>query len=337
MHLAQRTRDEKHWGAENRQPAAPQPDVELAAQPAAAPATQTAHLYGREIGYLRYGDTGPVVVLLHGLGGSARSWAASAPLLAQSYQVLAIDLGQVHAGHRSVDFGVAAAANVVRDLLKTLGIERAHFCGHSWGGGLAMQIAYQHPHLVETLVLVGTGGLGPEVALPLRLASSPLGAALLPLACGMTALPLRALINAAEGMPAVQEAWRRHHLDGLLPDLQRLRTASARQTFLATVRACIDWRGQRLDGREHLGDIARVPVLLVWGRHDPIVPLRHAVRAQQEHPELRLHVVEDSGHFPHATQPADFIDAVRSFVTEHAPASWAVAQATDPGATLEAA
>ena len=63
----------------------------------------------------------------------------------------------------------------MRDLLSMLDIERVTIIGHSLGGGVAMQFAYQFPHLVERLILVGAGGVTKDVNFVLRWASLPMG------------------------------------------------------------------------------------------------------------------------------------------------------------------
>ena len=71
------------------------------------------------------------------------------------------------------DYSLGAHANMLRDLMFALGIERATIVGHSLGGGIGMQLAYQHPMRCERLVLVSSGGLGPEVSWMLRALSLP--------------------------------------------------------------------------------------------------------------------------------------------------------------------
>src|SRR6185312_6355319 len=71
------------------------------------------------------------------------------------------------------DYSVAAYANGMRDLISVLGAERVTVVGHSLGGGIAMQFAYQFPDRCERLVLVGSGGVGPEVHPLLRIAAAP--------------------------------------------------------------------------------------------------------------------------------------------------------------------
>ena len=121
------------------------------------------------------GDTGrPVLLMVHGLGGSSETWHDVLPGLAQRYTVVAPDLlGHGESDKPRHDYSLGAHANVLRDLMIAIGVERATVIGQSLGGGIAMQLAYQHPKRCERLVLVSSGGLGSEVSWLLRRAQPP--------------------------------------------------------------------------------------------------------------------------------------------------------------------
>src|SRR3954447_449226 len=151
-----------------------------AGPPGAGPAgieERTILLHGQQASYLESGaeSGGPVVVLLHGLAGSSSTWLPVMPLLGAHAHMIAPDL----LGHgRSAkpgggDYSLGAHAAGLRDLLVALGLDRATVIGHSFGGGVAMQFAYQFPELVERLVLVANGGFGREVTPALRAATLP--------------------------------------------------------------------------------------------------------------------------------------------------------------------
>src|ERR1700730_2851682 len=120
-------------------------------------------LHGHDVTYRMAGD-GPLVVLVHGLAGSSMTWKDVLPALADRFTVVAPDL----LGHRQWakprgDYSLGAYASVIRDLLVALQLDRGTFVGHSLGGGVTMQLAYQFPERCERLVLVASGGLGREV------------------------------------------------------------------------------------------------------------------------------------------------------------------------------
>src|SRR5215510_14019559 len=132
----------------------------------------TVHGYRRAY---RLAGTGPVLLLLHGIGDSSESWLPGMHARARDHTVLAPDLlGHGASDKPRADYAVAAYANGMRDLLDVLGIESATLVGHSLGGGVAAQFAYQFPERCERLVLVASGGAGRDVSPLLRLASAPL-------------------------------------------------------------------------------------------------------------------------------------------------------------------
>src|SRR5207253_6139212 len=114
----------------------------------------------------RIAGSGPPLLLIHGIGDSSATWSTVMPALAQRHLVIAPDLlGHGESDKPRADYSVGAHASGIRDLLVALGVERATFVGHSLGGGVAMQLAYQFPQRCERLVLVASGGLGKEVNL----------------------------------------------------------------------------------------------------------------------------------------------------------------------------
>src|ERR1700754_4230745 len=141
-----------------------------------APTALTPHaltLHGHEVTY-RTAGSGPVLLLLHGIANSSQTWAHVAPALSEHFTLVAPDLlGHGESATPRGDYSLGAHATGVRDLLSALGHERATVVGHSLGGGIAMQFAYQFPERCERLVLVSSGGLGREVHLLLRAAALP--------------------------------------------------------------------------------------------------------------------------------------------------------------------
>jgi pimeloyl-ACP methyl ester carboxylesterase len=130
-------------------------------------------LHGQRVAY-REAGSGEVVVLIHGMAGSSDTWQAVMPQLAQRYRVIAPDLlGHGQSAKPRTDYSLGAFAAGLRDLLDELGISRATIVGHSLGGGVAMQFIYQHPEYCQRLILVSSGGLGPDVGWILRLLAAP--------------------------------------------------------------------------------------------------------------------------------------------------------------------
>ena len=119
-------------------------------------------IHGHRVGYRR-GGSGPVLLLLHGIAGSSQTWIPAMELLQEDYTVVAPDfLGHGRSAKPTGDYSLGNFASMMRDLLQVLGIDRATIVGQSFGGGVAMQFAYQFPERCERLVLVDAGGLGPR-------------------------------------------------------------------------------------------------------------------------------------------------------------------------------
>ena len=137
-------------------------------------------LHGHRVAY-RCAGSGPAIVLVHGITSTSATWERVMPYLATRFTVIAPDLlGHGQSAKPRGDYSLGAYASGVRDLMVSLGQESATFVGHSLGGGVVMQLAYQFPERCERLVLVDSGGLGREVNLLLRAATLPLSEVVLP-------------------------------------------------------------------------------------------------------------------------------------------------------------
>jgi pimeloyl-ACP methyl ester carboxylesterase len=251
-------------------------------------------------------------LLIHGIAGCASQWDQVVPLLAERYTVVAPDLlGHGQSAKPRGDYSLGAYAVSVRDLLVALGHRRATVVGHSLGGGVAMQFAYEYPPFAERLVLVSSGGLGREVHPLLRAATLPGSELVLPviaherllglggvLAHALTRLGLRAGTDLAEMARGY----------GSLAD------AGARQAFILTLRAVIDITGQRVSATDRLYLAELLPSLIIWGRRDPLIPVDHATVAHRGLPGSRLEVFDEAGHFPQLHDPVRFACTLIDFI-----------------------
>ncbi|HXR29558.1 MAG TPA: alpha/beta fold hydrolase [Solirubrobacterales bacterium] len=279
---------------------------------------RTAELHGREVGYLG-GGTGPVLLLVHGMAGSSENWRCVIEPLAQRHTAIAPDLpGHGLSPGGPGDYSLGSLAAGLRDLLLVLGHDRATLVGHSLGGGIAMQFAYQFPEMVERLVLVSSGGLGPEVSPILRAAALP-GADLF---IGATASAGQRIGGAiGRGLSAI----------GMKPGADVAEVARGyaslaeprrRKAFLATLRSVVDTEGQRIAAADRLYLAEEVPLLIAWGARDPIIPARHGEDAHRALPGSRLEIFDDAGHMPQIEQPGHFIAVLESFLAETEPANF---------------
>ncbi|MDO8214114.1 alpha/beta fold hydrolase [Conexibacter sp. CPCC 206217] len=272
---------------------------------------QEMRLHGHKIAY-RAGGSGPVLVLVHGITSTSATWEAIMPLLARRFTVIAPDLlGHGGSAKPRGDYSLGAYASGVRDLLVALGHEHATFVGHSLGGGVAMQLAYQFPERCERLVLVGSGGLGREVNILLRASTLPGSDVVLPLLvnrhlldAGRFAGTFLAKVGLRAGTDIAEMA--RGHAS--------LADRDAREAFIHTLRTIVDVGGQRVDARDRLYLAEHVPFLIVWGERDSIIPVAHGRDAHALVPSSRLEVFEHSGHFPHIDEPTRFLHVLEQFV-----------------------
>src|SRR6202050_311623 len=136
-------------------------------------AVQYVTIHGYRRAYVKAGS-GPALLLIHGIGDSSDTWRPVVEQLAEHYTVIAPDLlGHGRSEKPRADYSVAGFANGMRDLLSVLEVDRVTVVGHSLGGGVAAQFAYQFPHRCERLVLVGSGGVGRTVSPLLRVGGGP--------------------------------------------------------------------------------------------------------------------------------------------------------------------
>src|SRR4051794_22686797 len=281
-------------------------------------ATREIKLHGHQVSY-RTGGDGPLLVLIHGITSSSASWEPVLPLLADRFTVLAPDLlGHGASAKPTGDYSLGAYACLVRDLMLALGHDSGTIVGHSLGGGVAMQVGYQFPELMDRLVLVSSGGLGRGVGFFLRAVALPGAEVVLPLISSQPVLRAGEAVATAAGRVGLRAG---SDLGEIARGIASLNDVGARSAFVHTARSVIDIRGQRVDARDRLYLAQAVPSLLIWGERDPIIPAVHGVRAQKLMPGSRLELFERSGHFPYLDDPAHFMDLVAEFVSTTKPAS----------------
>src|SRR5215467_5674501 len=197
---------------------------------------RTVHGYRRAF---RVAGSGPAILLIHGIGDNSTTWQTVQTALAQRFTVIAPDLlGHGRLDKPRADYSVAAYANGMRDLLSVLDIDRVTVVGHSLGGGVAMQFAYQFPQLVDRLILVGAGGVTKDVNFALRFASLPMGTETLALLRLPLVLPaLQALGRIAGAVLGSTGIGR--DLPDMLRILADLPEPTASSAFARTLRAVV--------------------------------------------------------------------------------------------------
>jgi pimeloyl-ACP methyl ester carboxylesterase len=279
---------------------------------------RTIHGYRRAF---RIAGDGPAILLIHGIGDNSTTWSTVQTALAQRFTVIAPDLlGHGKSDKPRADYSVAAYANGMRDLLSVLDIDRVTVIGHSLGGGVAMQFAYQFPQFVDRLILVGAGGVTKDVNIALRVASLPMGSeALAMLRLPMVLPTLQVAGRVASAVLGTTKMGR--DLAEMMRILGDLPEPTASSAFARTLRAVVDWRGQVVTMLDRCYLTESVPVQLIWGSDDSVIPVSHARLAHAAMPGSRLEVFERSGHFPFHDDPDRFVETVERFIDSTEPAT----------------
>lgn len=267
---------------------------------------------GLDIHVKRAGQGEPVFVLLHGFGASLYTWHAVMQSLSQLGSVIAFDRPGFGLTERPLSwqglnpYCAVAQVNLVLGLLDHFGAERAVLVGNSAGGTVAMQTALAYPERISALILVDPAvydAMGGPVWLHYLLAN--------PQMRRMGPLITRAMLG--RGRDLIRLAW--HDPDRLTPEMLEYYKKPYRvenwdkalwEFTLASTPAKL---ADRLDQ-------LRLPVLVVTGDDDRIVPAADSIRLADELPNATLEVIAGAGHIPHEEQPQQFMEAVSRFVRE---------------------
>lgn len=244
------------------------------------PKTQTVTVDGSVIRYAREGD-GPVsIVLVHGFGGDLSAWLFNIEALAgPNRSVYAIDLPGHGGSSKDVGGGtLEELTRAVSGALEELEIEQAQLVGQSLGGAVGIAVAASHPGLVASLTLIAPAGLGPEID----------GEFLTAFVAAESRRELKPVLERLFADPAVvtrqftDEVLRTKRLDGVDAALG------------AIAAACFPNGRQAIDLTGALAGLD-IPVLVIWGADDRILPPAHADAAPRS---ARIEIVAGAGHQP---------------------------------------
>ena len=273
---------------------------------------RTLTLHGDRVAYLDEG-AGDVLLLIHGIGGSTDCWRGVVHKLASRYRVIAVDLlGHGQSDKPRGDYSLGAFAVWLRDFLDALDIREATVIGHSFGGGVALQFAHQHKEYCRRLVLISSGGLGPDLGPLLRMMSLPGAELVLPLIASPPAVQVgkvlrKRALSSGRGATRYSET---------LKGLAALSNRHSRAAFLRTLRSVVDHRGQAVCALNRLR--TDLPTMIIFGDQDRCIPVAHAHSAHNAIPGSVLHVIPGVGHQPQVQCPdtvarlvGDFIDTSR--------------------------
>ena len=253
---------------------------------------------------------GEPLVLLHGLMDSHRTWRRAAPHLAGRYRLLMPDLpGHGMSGRPDAPYTLTWHARMLADWMAAIGVERAHICGHSYGGGIAQWMILEQRARVDRLALVSAGGLGRLVAPGMHFASFPvLGRKLTPLALRYVMPRILKYMGATLGNPEPEEQER---------FLEMQRIPGTEMAFQRSLEGVINFFGQYMQTVQRSDEVSEMPpVALFWGSKDPIIPVRHGQRAARRGENLSLTEYEGCGHYPHLDAAASFARDLDNFLSD---------------------
>jgi pyruvate dehydrogenase E2 component (dihydrolipoamide acetyltransferase) len=240
------------------------------------------------------GDRVPVL-LLHGFGADLNTWMFIQPELADGRRTVALDLPGHGGSAKEIGAGdPKSLSRFAEGALDALGIGRVHFVGHSMGGAIAGLLALRRPELFASLTLIASAGLGPEIN----------GSFIDGFVRAMRRREATEVLNLLVHDPALVS--RRMVEDVLL--YKRLDGVSAALARIAD--AWFSGGRQSLDLAERIAALA-MPVQLIWGREDRIIPVAHAEALAAR---LPVHILEDAGHLPHMEKAGEVNRLISRFI-----------------------
>lgn len=236
---------------------------------------------------LAYNDcgAGEALILIHGLGGGGRSWRRQIEDLSQAYRVVALDLrGHGQSGHRAEEaISIRSLAAEVISLLHGLGIEQGHFCGHSLGGMIALEIWVRAGSLMRSLILADTTAFFPP---PHMLEEFLRQFDQLDMAGWGRVLAPRLL---GRGAPTALT-------EEVVETISATSRAVYRQALIAAFQADYRWLLPLID----------LPTLILVGEEDQAMPWGYARYLQSRISNAALQVVPQAGHLSHQENPQEF-------------------------------
>ena len=254
--------------------------------------------------------SGPPLVLLHGLLDSHRTWRRAASLLADHFRVLMPDLaGHGWSGRPDAPYTLSWHAHMISSWMEAIGVQSAHVCGHSFGGGIAQWMVLEQRQRIDRLALVSPGGLGRQVALGMRFAAFPvLGRKLTPVALRLALPAALRTFSATFGHMEPEEI-------ELFVSMNSI--PGSDRGFQRSLEGVINFFGQYMQTIQRAHEVDSMPATaLFWGTKDPIIPLRHNKALLREFTGITLTKYKDCGHYPHLDSPVFFAKDLIDFLCD---------------------
>lgn len=261
--------------------------------------------------YWSAGEKGSTVILLHGVGCHVEFWEKNIAVLAREHRVFAVDIvGFGRTDKPEVDYTFELMADFVLDFMSAMDIDKASLVGNSMGGGISMTVAAQASGRVERVILVSPVGLGRGMSPVMRLMTLPVIGEMLtkPDRQGVVRQMQLCLYDSSQ---ASDDFIDRAAVIGALPGNQR--------SFLSLIRETANMVGVKkgivADFSARLKRI-KTPILVIWGRQDRILPVADGEATVKGMTDVRLHVLDRTGHFPQIEKPEEFNAMVLDFLRD---------------------
>jgi pyruvate dehydrogenase E2 component (dihydrolipoamide acetyltransferase) len=267
---------------------------EKADEEVAGPILETADIDGFRIRYLRRGEGAEPAILIHGFGGDLNTWMFNHESLAAEHSVFALDLPGHGSSSKQVGDGTLTGfAKVLEGFIDSIGANKVHLVGHSMGGAVASIFALNHPVRCLSLTLIASAGLGPEI----------------------DGEYIRGFVSAArrnELRPQLEKLFADSRLitRQLVDDTLKYKRLDGVESALRTIASqfCPSDR-QSVILREQILQL-RMPVLVLWGSEDRIIPASHALNLPKH---LRMEVLSGYGHMVQMEAASKVSTLIRSF------------------------
>ena len=264
----------------------------------AGPQYQFADLPFGKVRFAKRGEGEAAVVLVHGFGGDIDNWLFNIDALAEQATVYAFDLpGHGESSKSIADPTLRGLSQALVAFMNEVGVRAAHLVGHSLGGAVAMQTAIDAPDRVQSLSLIGSAALGPEINADY-------------IDAFVTATSRRQLKPVLEHLFANKELVSRQLVDGVL----KYKRLDGAHEALKKLSLALFAKGRQQAQLDNALRDSGIPILLVWGEDDEIIPARHAATLAGK---ARTHVIGGAGHMVQM----EAATAVNSLLNEHVGAS----------------
>lgn len=261
----------------------------------AGEATDTVDACGRDIRYLKRGDSGETVVLVHGFGGDLNNWLFNHEPLAADHVVYALDLPGHGGSTKDVgDGSLDKFATVLNDFMAALDIGNAHLVGHSMGGAVALSFAVSHPDLTASLTLIGSAGLGTEID----------GSYIDGFVQSRKRRDVKPHLEKLFSDPSLITRQ-------LVEDVLKFKRLDGVQDALAIVAEQLFPGGRQAAVLRDLLDRMPLPAQVIWGEEDRIIPPNHAHGLSDV---LATHIVPGAGHMVQMEAPVEVNRLIRNLV-----------------------